>query len=39
LVADDFDPNIVDADWLAKEVATLAKRWSRKSAIKRQRHA
>jgi hypothetical protein len=27
-VADDFDPNIVDADWLAKELATLAKRWS-----------
>jgi hypothetical protein len=35
----DFDPNIVDADWLAKEVAALAKRWSRKSAVTRARHA
>ena len=24
-IADDFDPNIVDADWLAEEVAELAK--------------
>jgi hypothetical protein len=34
---DDFDPNIVDTDWLAKEVAALAKRWSRKSASTRAR--
>ena len=36
---DDFNPNIVDADWLAKEVAVLAKRWSRKPAVKRARPA
>ncbi len=32
--ADDFDPNVVDADGLAEEVAALAKRWSRKSPAK-----
>jgi hypothetical protein len=37
--ADDFDPNLVDAGWLAEEVATLAKRWSRKPAVRRPRHA
>lgn len=37
--ADDFDPNLVDAGWLAEEVATLAKRWSRKPAVRRSRHA
>ena len=26
--ADDFDPNVVDTDGLAEEVAALAKRWS-----------
>ena len=36
---DDFDPNIVDAGWLAQEVAVLAKRWSRKPAAKRPRSA
>jgi hypothetical protein len=35
--AEDFNPNIVDADWLSKQVATLAKRWSRKAAPKRPR--
>lgn len=29
--ADNFDPNVVDADGLGEEVAALAKRWSRKS--------
>lgn len=38
-LSDDFDPNIVDAGWLAAEVAVLAKRWSRKPAAKRQRSA
>ena len=38
-LADDFDPNIVDAGWLAEEVAVLAKRWSRKPAVKRPRPA
>ncbi len=32
--ANDFDPNVVDADGLAEEVAALAKRWSRKSPAK-----
>ena len=38
-LADDFNPNLVDAGWLAEEVTTLAKRWSRKPAVRRQRHA
>jgi hypothetical protein len=38
-IADDFDPNIVDAKWLAEEVAALAKRWSRKPAPRRARRA
>jgi hypothetical protein len=38
-LAGDFDPNIVDTDWLADEVAALAKRWSRKPAAKRPRSA
>lgn len=38
-LADDFDPNLVDAGWLAEEVNTLAKRWSRKPAVRRSRHA
>ena len=37
--ADDFDPKLVDAGWLAEEVNTLAKRWSRKPAARRSRHA
>jgi Plasmid pRiA4b ORF-3-like protein len=36
-IAEDFDPNIVDAEQLGKEVATLAKRWSRKATPKRPR--
>jgi hypothetical protein len=34
-LADDFKPDIVDADMLIKDVAALAKRWSRKPAVKR----
>src|SRR5271166_2939652 len=37
-IADGFDPNLVDAGWLAEEVTSLAKRWSRKPAVKRSRH-
>jgi hypothetical protein len=36
-LANDFDPNIVDADWLADEVAKLVKKWSRKPAAKSSR--
>jgi hypothetical protein len=36
-IAEDFDPNIVDAEQLGKEVAALAKRWSRKATPKRPR--
>ena len=35
-IPDDFDPNVVP-EWLASEVAALAKRWSRKPAAKRAR--
>jgi hypothetical protein len=35
-VPDDFDPNVVP-EWLASEVAALAKRWARKPAVKRTR--
>ena len=38
-IGDDFDPSTVPADWLAEELATLAKRWSRKPAVKRPRPA
>ena|SRR5262245_10234314 len=38
-IADDFDPNLVDAEALAEEVAALAKRWSRNPAGKRLRHS
>jgi len=38
-IADDFDPNVVDAKGLAQEVAELAKRRSRKPAVRRPRHA
>src|SRR5437588_6716397 len=37
-IADDFDPNVVDADGLAAEVEALAETWSRKSASKRVQH-
>jgi hypothetical protein len=29
-ISDDFDPVVVDIEWLTEEVAALAKRWSRK---------
>jgi hypothetical protein len=38
-VAEDFDPNRVDANWLAEEMTRLAKRFSRKPAVRRQRRA
>jgi hypothetical protein len=38
-IGDEFDPNLVDTDWLAEEVTALAKRWSRKPAAKRARPA
>jgi hypothetical protein len=38
-LAEDFDPNLVDAGWLAEKVNALAKRWSRKPAARRPRHA
>jgi hypothetical protein len=34
---DDFDPEIVNLNWLTNEVAALAKRWSRKPPAKRSR--
>jgi hypothetical protein len=34
-IGHDFDPNIVDAEWLIAEVAALAKTWSRKASSKR----
>jgi hypothetical protein len=38
-MGDNFDPNIIDTDWLAEEVAELAKQWSRRPAVKRKRVA
>jgi hypothetical protein len=34
---DDFDPTVVDLNWLTNQVDALAKRWSRKPAAKRAR--
>jgi hypothetical protein len=36
-IGDEFDPERVDKNWLADEVATLAKQWARRSAAKRSR--
>jgi hypothetical protein len=36
-IAEDFDPNIIDAGQLGEQVDTLAKRWSRKATPKRAR--
>ena len=36
-IGDDFDPNQVPCDTLAENVATLAKRWSRKPAVRKTR--
>jgi hypothetical protein len=38
-IGGDFDPERVDADALAEDVATLATRWSRKPAAKRARRS
>jgi hypothetical protein len=38
-IADDFDPQADQAEWLAAEVDTLARKWSRKPAGKRSRRA
>src|SRR6266446_8395189 len=37
--ADDFNPHVLDVDWLAEDVAALAERWSRQPAVKRRRTA
>ena len=36
-LADDFDPNVIDVPALARDVAALAKQWSRKTPTKRPR--
>jgi hypothetical protein len=36
-IAEDFDPNVIDAGSLGEQVAQLAKRWSRKTTPKRPR--
>ncbi|MDD2676925.1 MAG: plasmid pRiA4b ORF-3 family protein [Methylacidiphilaceae bacterium] len=36
-IPEDFDPNVIDADWLGEQVALLAKHWSRKTTPKRPR--
>ena len=35
--ADDFNPHVVDVDWLSAEVTELAQRWSRQPATTRRR--
>ena len=37
--ADDFNPHVVDLDWLAEDVAALAQRWSPQPTVKRRRTA
>jgi hypothetical protein len=37
--ADDFNPHVVDLDWLAEDVAALAQRWSSQHTVKRRRTA
>jgi hypothetical protein len=37
--ADDFNPHVVDVDWLAEDVAALAQRWSPQPTVKRRRTA
>jgi hypothetical protein len=34
---DNFNPHVVDVDWLSEKVAKLARRWSRQPATKRRR--
>jgi len=38
-VADDFNPHVLDVDWLAEDVAALAQHWSREATAKRLRTA
>ena len=38
-IGDDYDPDAVDPEWLTAEVATLAKKWSRKTKAKHPRRA
>jgi hypothetical protein len=33
--ADDFNPHVVDIDWLSEDVTDLAQRWSRQPTVKR----
>ena len=35
----DFDPDAFDPEWLTADVASLAKKWSRKPTAKRARRA
>ena len=37
--ADDFNPHVIDVDWLSQDVAELAQRWARQPAVKRRRSA
>lgn len=36
---EEFNPHVVDVDWLSEDVAELARRWSRQPAVKRRRSA
>ncbi len=36
-LADEFNPHVVDVDWLSENVTELAQRWSRQPATKRRR--
>jgi hypothetical protein len=38
-LADDFNPHVVDVDWLSEDVAYLAEQWSRRTPVKRRRTA
>src|SRR5947209_614250 len=38
-LADDFNPHVVDVDWLSEDVAKLAQRCSRQPAVRRRRTA
>ena len=36
---EDFDPNLVETDWIDKELTKLAKRWSHKPATRKKKSA
>jgi hypothetical protein len=38
-LADDFNPHVVDVDWLSEDVAYLAEQWPRRPPVKRRRTA